>query len=818
MLKESFNKGWTLGKQISKLEAVFTGNNDKPKEVFLPHDAMILTERTEDSPLGPGGGYFQGGTYQYVKKFVVPQEDQGKVLFLEFEGVYMNAYVYINGSLACKYFYGYSNFYVQINDFVRYGKENELKVIVQNSSQPNARWYSGSGIYRNVNFMKAEPIYIVPDGVQITTIDADSELAVLKIDMEIKNENMGLHTGYVSTKIRDAEGRIVSEHSTKFSIKTGEQITARQRITLQYPQLWDIDNPYLYTCETVIQINNKVLDTDISTFGIRKLQLDSVNGLRINGKTVKLKGGCIHHDNGVIGAATFEVAEERRIRKLKEAGYNAIRSAHNPISRALLDACDRYGILVMDELADAWTHAKQAFDYAAIFTTTWEKDVEHMIRKNYNHPCVIMYSIGNELLENGTPHGNSLGRKIVSKIRSLDDTRYITNAVNLLMPALDQLEDLADDLGMDNLEAMASGEINEVMNAIGPMMNELTESSVIQELVEEAFGLLDIDGYNYSPDKYVIEHQKSPHKTFVGTETNPPQLDKNWEIVTNNSYVLGDFAWTAWDYLGEVGIGRYGYEEEPRLSVYAPFPYITAQTGDFDITGHRLPISYWREIVWGGRNHIPYIAVQKPDRYGQKVTYSQWSWTESISSWTHPGYEGKGVVVEVYSDAEEVDLIINGKSRGKKNVGTASKKFYCEWDTVYEPGMIEAVAYIKGKEVGRFSLSSAATPKLKVTKECESLRAGSNDLCYINIELVDENGILNTAEDRKVTISIEGPASIMGSGTGRSKTTANFFDLSHETYYGRMLTVIRGTEETGVAQLTVSSEGLETIKVDIPII
>ncbi|MEH7118064.1 glycoside hydrolase family 2 TIM barrel-domain containing protein [Neobacillus vireti] len=818
MHKQDFNKGWTFGKQISKLEAVFTGVKDKHQEVRLPHDAMILTERTEDSPLGPGGGYFQGGTYQYVKKFVVPQEDQGKVMFLEFEGVYMNAFVYINGDLAGKYFYGYSNFYVQINDYVRYGKENELKVVVQNSSQPNARWYSGSGIYRNVKFMKAEPIYIVPDGVRITTVDADPDLAVLKIDMLLKNENMGLHTGYASTIIKDSDGNTVSEQSTKFTIKTGEQISVRQRITLPNPQLWDTENPNLYTCETVIQINNKVMDKDVTTFGIRKLQLDSLNGLRINGKTVKLKGGCIHHDNGVIGAATFEDAEERRIRKLKEAGYNAIRSAHNPISRALLDACDRNGMLIMDELADCWTHAKQAFDYAAIFTSTWEKDVEHMIGKNYNHPSVIIYSIGNELVENGTPHGNSLGRKIVEKIRSIDDTRFITNAVNLLMPALDQLEDIAASLGFENMEALASGEVNEVMNAVGPMMAKLMESSAIQELVEEAFGLLDIDGYNYSPEKYVAEHKKFPHKTFVGTETNPPQLDNNWEIVMNNSYVLGDFAWTAWDYLGEVGIGRYGYDEEPRESIYAPFPYITAQTGDFDITGYRLPISYWREIVWGGRNHIPYISVQKPERYGQKVTFSQWSWTDTISSWTFPGYEGKGIVVEVFSSAEEVELFVNGKSQGKKPVGDEFKKFYCKWDTVYEEGTVEAVAYIKGNEVGRFCLKTAGAPQLKVTMERECLRAGTNDLCYVNIELMDEEGNLNTAEDRKVTVSIEGPATILGSGTGRSKTEENYFDLTHETYYGRMLAVVRAGEEKGVAWLTVSSDGIETVTVNIPVV
>lgn len=818
MLKQDFNKGWMFGNNVTSLQAVVKGIEKWSKSVDLPHDAMIATERSADSPVGPGGGYFKGENYEYTKTFHVPEEDRGKVFFLEFEGVYRNAFVFVNGDLAGKQYNGYTNFYVQINDFLRYGKDNEIKVVVKNDAQPNTRWYSGAGIYRNVKLMKAEPLYIIPDGVRITTEDADPEVAVLRIDIAIRNENLGLHSGYAITKIRDADGRVVSEQSSKFSILSGDQISVRQRVTLRNPKLWDTEHPNLYTCETIIQVNDRVMDEDISTFGIRKLQLDSIHGLRINGKPIKLKGGCIHHDNGVIGAAAFADAEDRRIRKLKEAGYNAVRSSHHPMGRTLLEACDRHGMLVMEELTDCWMHTKVEYDDAFTFSENWEEVVERMVAKAYNHPSVIMYSIGNELTEIGSPHGNRFGRKIVEKIRTLDDTRFITNGNNLVIAAMDRIRDIAEELGVDNLNSLESGEINTVMQTLGSLMAKITENPNIYKLVEEGFDMLDVDGYNYSPHMYTIMHEKFPHKVFVGTETYPASLDVNWEIVMKHPYVLGDFSWTAWDYLGEVGIGQVKYEDTKNTSFYSPYPWVTSMTGDFDITGYRLPISYWREIVWGGRNHVPYIAVQKPERYGQKRQLSKWGWTDSISSWTWPGFEGKGIVVEVYSDAEEVELFINGQSQGRKKVGDEFKRYYCTWDTRYEPGTVEAVAYIDGREVGRYTLQTAGEPRLKVSKERENLRAGTNDLCYVNIELVDEKGILNTAADRKVTLTLEGPAVILGSGTGRGRTEENYFDHVHETYHGRMLAVIRAGAEQGTARLTVTAEGMDAVTIEIPVV
>jgi beta-galactosidase len=820
MLRQDFNKGWKFGQSVSPLMALVTGNKPEPlKDVTLPHDAMILTDRSPDYPTGGGSAYFKAENYEYSKALFIPEEDKGKVIYLEFEGVYMNAFVWVNGDLAGKCPYGYSNFYVKINDYLNYGKENEIKVTVKNATQPNARWYSGAGIYRNVKIIKGQPLHIKVDGVRITTPEIDKELAVVEVATDVGHEVLGHESGYVVTEICDPDGKVVATEKTKFNILSDQTITVRQRLYVNSPKLWDVDDPHLYTCESKIVQDDSVIDEDINTFGIRKLQLDPINGLRINGKTVKLKGGCIHHDNGLLGAATFEDAEERRVRLLKEAGYNSIRMAHHPISRALLDACDRIGMLVMDEFSDVWTQTKCDFDYGFHFTEWWEEHVEAMVRKDFNHPSVIFYSIGNEIPEAGSDISASWGRKIAEKIRSLDNTRYVTNGINALLAVMGRMNEIVAAIGAEEAAAGAdANEINQLMNNLGALMGKITSHPLVDKAIEESCDMLDAVGYNYAAERYEKDHAAHPNRILVGSETYPATLDENWELVEKHGYVLGDYSWTAWDYLGEVGIGHVGYDDDRNPSFYGVYPWITAYCADFDITGYRRPISYWREIIWGGRDHVPYIAVQRPERYGQQSYPGRWSWTDSISSWTWPGFEGKGAVVEVYSDAEEIELFINGKSQGRKPVGDEFKKFYCKFDTKYEAGTVEAVAYIGSNEVGRYSLKTAGEPVLNVTPETSSIRAGSNDLCYVNIELVDKDGVLNTSVKKSVTVSIEGPATIHASGSGNPRMEEYYYENTHETFYGRMLAIVRAGIEKGTAKLTVSAEGMDSVTVEIPVV
>lgn len=817
MIRQDFNKQWLLGDATTAFQVLIDRMGKKTqKQVNLPHDAMISAERDKDSPGGGAIGFFLPQDVEYKKKFYVSEEDKGKVFFVEFEGVYTNAVVRVNGNYAGKCGQGYTDFFVRINDYLEYGSDNEISVNVWNSAQPNSRWYTGTGIYRNVKLLVGEPLYIVPDGLRVTTLDAEKDLAALRIETDLKNEEVMAKTGYLITKIKDTEENIICEDKVKFTVRSGEQITVEHNIYLKNPKLWSPDDPNMHICEVVVNVDGEEVDYDSTKFGIRKLQLDTVNGLRINGKSYKMKGGCIHHDNGVLGAATFEDAEERRVRLLKDAGYNAIRSAHNPISKALLDACDKYGFMVMDEYSDIWTVNKSKHDYAFQLPDHWEDDLERLVKRDYNHPSVIMYSIGNEIPETGKKITAGIARKFIEKIRSLDTTRYITNGINPMVSCMDRLIEIAVAHGGNKGEVKGE-EINEIMSNFKILKEVINQSPIVDAAIEESCDMLDIVGYNYATSRYSRDHAKHPNRILVGAETFPADLVENWEEVQKHPHVLGDFSWTAWDYLGEAGLGNIRYPDT-KDQFYGAYPWVTAWCGDFDITGYRRPVSYWREIVWGGRNHVPYIAVQKPERYGQEAIPSTWSFTDAISSWTWPGYEGKNVIAEVYSDADEVELFINGKSLGKKPVGDEFKQFYCKWDTVYEAGQIEAVSYIGGNEVGRYKLCTAGAPKLRVSKETDSIRAGSNDLCYVNIELVDEAGNLNCGEDKVVSLNVEGPAVIQGSGSGNPTTEENYFDSKHKTFYGRALAVVRALEEKGTALLTVSVDGMDDVTIEIPVV
>ncbi len=818
MLRQCFNDGWMTRRHLTPLDAVLTRKDEVQalKAVTLPHDAMILGKRSPDDPSGGGGAFFKGENVEYTKTFFVPAEDKGKVFFLEFEGVFQNAYIWVNGGFAGNHPYGYSNFYVKISDFLRYGEENTLLVVAKNGAQPGARWYSGTGIYRDVKLLVGDPLHIKIDGVMISTPTAKRTHAMVHVVTQVENEGLGFKSGWVKTELRDPEGKLAGCERTKFHITSGGEVTLRQNIYIKNPSLWDVDTPQLYTCITTLESEDGQ-DTAVNTFGIRSLELDPEHGLQLNGRRLMLKGGCIHHDNGLLGAATFADAELRRARLHKQAGYNALRSAHYPMSKAMLDACDRVGLVVMDEFTDVWTSCKSDFDYGLHFAQWWEQDVELMVRKDFNHPCVVLYSIGNEIQEVGSATDASWGRKIAEKIRSLDTTRYITNGFNLLGAILDVVQKLLQQTKPESAGA-ASGEINQVMMDIQSNNREnLLRSKLLQDRIDESSGIVDVVGFNYAPERYLYEKALSPNRIVIGTETSPEALARNWKLVEENPHVLGDFGWTSWDYLGEVGIGHIGYEGERITSFYGSYPWITAWCGDFDITGCRRPISYWREIVWGGADHIPYLAVQKPERYGQTPYTKGNAWTDSLSSWTWPGFEGKPIVVEAYSDAQEAELFINGKSKGRIPVRDSFNPFYCKWDTVYEPGTVEVVAYTEGREIGRYCLKTAGAPVLRLTPECDSLRAGTNDLCYVHIELVDKDGIVNPAAEKEVTVHLEGAGILQASGSADPKTEEYYYNSTHKTFQGRMLAILRAGKEAGVARLTAAAEELAPVTLEITV-
>jgi beta-galactosidase len=802
MIRNSFNANWTVGPNKGFFNMA---PGEPPKPVTLPHDAMITQKRNAEAVSGGKKGYFPDGTYDYIKKFVVPAEYKDKRVTFEFEGVYMNAMVYINGDFAGQHPYGYSNFYIKADRFLKYGEANEIRVVTKSSD--DSRWYTGTGIYRNTKMMVANLVHISLDGVKITTPDLSADHAVVAVATVVDNEGIHSKTTKIVTEIIDTEGNIVAVDSAPLTSYAQESTTVRQRLYIKQPNLWNVDTPYLYSCRSKVMDGENVLDEEINKFGIRSLSLDAENGLRINGEVVKLRGACIHQDNGVIGAATIERAEERRIEILKEAGFNAIRMSHHPASKAMLNACDRLGMLVMDESFDVWTENKSSYDYALNFPTWWEKDIQAMVDKDFNHPSVIMYSIGNEIHETGSANGAFWGRKLAEKIRSLDSTRYVINSINGFVSVMDKLEQM--------MKSNTSGDVNSAMSDASEMMKNVQAHDVVTHAVAESFAVVDIAGYNYADNRYVMDKELFPNRVICGSETFPKDIANNWKLVKENGHVIGDFTWTGWDYLGESGLGRIVYDENDRgLGVSGAFPWLSAYCGDIDIIGNRRPVSYYREIVFGRRNQ-PYIAVQRPKHYGKRPSMMPWSWSDSISSWSFGGYEGMPVKVEVYSGGDEVELLVNGKAVGKVEAGEANA-FKAEFDTLYIPGEIVAVAYTDGIETGRtFLMSAGTTVKLKVEADRTQIEADDSDLSFISISLVDEEGILKPLADRKITVKVEGAGILQGLGSGNPKTEENYFDAETTTFDGKALAVIRPIK-SGTITVYVEAEGCpaQTVKIE----
>lgn len=817
------NKGWEFNHGLnSAMNAGFSGATVEKKMVDLPHDAMITAKRSPEAKTGPMGAFFEAENCEYTKTLFWPEENAEKAAYLDFDGILGNATILVNGDYVGSCHNGYKNFQLQVNDYLVPGQDNLIKVIVKNDMQQNSRWYSGAGIYREVRLYVADALYILPDGVKITTLSADSEIAAINVETNIRWEGIGSRTGAVLTEIFDDSGQKACEASAEFNIMSGATLSVRQRIYIENPVLWNVGEGNRYRCESRLVIEGKNADEESTMFGVRTISLDSRKGLRINGKAVKLKGGCVHHDNGLLGAASYEDAELRKVSMLKEAGYNALRGAHNPMSRAFLSACDKLGMVVMEEYTDVWTHCKADFDYGFFLPDFWEKDLEDIVRRDYNHPSIILYSIGNEIPETGSQKAALWGRKIAEKLRNLDSTRLITNGVNIMMSVIDRIGIIMNDIGMEmTKQGYSLIEINDLMNNTAAVMPKVVSHPLAETSTNESFDLLDVIGLNYAEQAAVEQHERNPHRIYVGSETLPGKLDTNWELVENHSHIIGDFSWTAWDYLGEVGVGRIeelksdGREAGAMTGFMGDYPWIAAYTGDFDLTGFRRPVSYWRETVWNGRDHQPYIAVQNPFHRGKKMFRGNWCWTDSLQSWTWNGAEDRDICVEVYADADEVELFINGKSLGRKNVMDSEKKYYFSWETTYVPGTLCAVSYVKDKEAGRSELKTAGEPGICMKADKTKIRKGSNELVFIEIELRDENQTIQTAQDRMLRLRLDGPGRLLASGSGNPCMEESYEALEHKTFQGRMLAIIKAGDEAGKIRLTASCESLTDVTVEI---
>lgn len=790
---QKFNEDWTFEKadQADRLKA-FYGNSDAVA-VTLPHDAMIREKRDKDCPSGAQSGFYPGGVYTYEKAFMAQNEWKTQDVFLEFEGIYGIARVWINGALAAVNRNGYMGFSVDLKPWISYEHENIIRIDVDNSKQPNSRWYSGSGIYRDVNLWTGKGVYISHDKLRITTLSVNDDMAVLEVCAQLKNIiGHGLEAECLIEIKKD--GQKAASNTQRVVFRSEQMQTVRVQIPIEHPKIWSPKQPALYECHITTRFDDEICDEAVSNFGIRVLALDPVHGLQINGETVKLRGTCIHHDNGVIGAETFKEAEWYRCKRLKEAGFNAIRSAHHPMSRAMLDACDHIGMLVMDELTDMWDKEKNTYDFSDIFEDEYNQWINHMVEKDYNHPSVVIYSVGNEIQEAGTKQGAWINRILCNKFHELDNTRYTTNALNGLNCAGRRLgvimRDVAEKFGMDSHGSGSGGGSNALNSFMSLMSGEKGEffakHPLVSEALEECSQSCDITGLNYLSGRYELEHELHPAKTVLGTETYPADIENLWKLVEAYPHVIGDFTWTGYDYIGEAGVGIFHYDGNANFT--SIYPERLGYIGDIDLIGNRRPISYFREIVYGLTDK-PYIAVERLEHAGQTAGKTAWMFKDNISSWTWKGFEGTTANVDVYSSGDEVELFLNDKLLGRKPVGRENH-FTASYEVPYEPGTLKAVAYQKDRKLGEYELSTAkSVTKLKVCRVTENER----NIAYIKIWLVDDNGTINSqeAEKRLLHASVVGNGVLEGFGTANPSSEEDYFSDSVTTFDGSALAAVR---------------------------
>ena len=808
---QSFNANWSVKPKVNRFLELMGSGTFEPQTVTLPHDAMIGTRR--DPSASHMNAYFPDGVWEYTKTFDVPLEWRDRRVHVQFEGVYRDAAVYVNEDFAGSEPHGYNEFMIDLDPFLNYGAVNTIKVECR--AGDDSRWYSGAGIYRPVNLWVQQPVRLAIDGAWITTPEVDDDGAVVEIAAEVHNDTAQTVTVRVAHELRDPADAVVGSAEIPVSLRPHSSAIARQRLHIPSAALWSIDTPNLYHCTTTLTGvgDNGCLGEEVTTFGIRRLQLDARHGLRINGETVKLRGACIHHDNGPIGAATIGRAEERRVEILKAAGFNAIRSSHNPTSRALLDACDRLGVVVIDETWDTWTEGKRDHDHSLRFDERWRHDVASMVRKDRNHPSVVMYSTGNEITEVGSALGAARGREIAEFVRSLDPTRYVTNAIQPVLAIRDMIPKIRElaTQPMDPAE-MPTG-VNSMMTMYELLKDKLVAGSAGTECMEEIAASLDIAGYNYLDVRYVMDGEAFPNRVIVGSETYVTALHRAWPLITAHPHLLGDFTWTGWDYLGEVGIGRTEYATDDEVSALgqflAPYPWLLAHAGDIDVTGIRRAQSYYREIVFGLRTE-PYIGVLPPSLVGRPVSMSsQWSWADVLPSWSWDGHEGKPVNIEVYSAADEVELLCNGTVLGRQPTGEAHR-FRTTFETIYTPGELTAVAYSDGTEVGRTTLATATGPlQVTVTPDRSEIIAHESDLVYVAVSLTGTNEVLRPAETRQLTVNVGGPGLLQGFASADPTALEPYPTNTCTTYNGRALAVIRPTGP-GLIEVAVIADDLAT--------
>lgn len=776
--------------------------------VALPHDAMLGERRSADAPSTTHGAFFHGGKYHYRKLWHAPESLRGKKIALIFDGVYRHSRILVNNKHVGGCISGYTQFEVSIEFALKFGRMNTIEVQVDNSQQPSARWYTGSGIYRTVRLLVRNHDLLRNDGIRLTTKVHSS---IVRVSCSILLHNPGATE--VTAKLQ------LSKHGQETSVwestTTGAELHADMEI--KNALLWSADTPHLYDC--VVEISGDIYRFQ---YGLRTVEWGPKDGLLINGQTVKLRGACIHADNGILGACSFKAAEVRRMKLLKASGFNAIRMSHHPASSALLEACDEVGMFVMDEYSDYWYLSKAEHDEAGEFHDTWKSDIKSMVARARNHASVIMYSLGNEVTEPKTAYGHTIMKKLLDYQRFLDPTRPNTVAINLLLATMLFSGKPPGDPDTPPPPAGAmtamfgSSLVNVLFSLFMGLMEYVPRLSHCDNVTKDLFSNMDIAGYNYGSCRYLKDATLHPDRIMLGTETCPPDIAKNWDLVERIPNLIGDFMWVGWDYIGETGVGAFDYGA-PVYSpgtLYKPYPALLGSAGVLDITGMPNASAFVARAAWK-QVRSPIIAVRPLDVSSLRYRTTAWRRSDAISGWAWRGCEGQMAYVEVISTEEEIELFLNSRSLGRVK-SSLHTNYTAKFKTRYEPGQLVAVGYTGGKECSRSSVNSAGDASISIINEGpDHLSADGQDIAFLRLELSDADGVVEMNDDDELEVVVQGPATLAGLGTARSQTTESFVDNVHRTYRGRALAAVRAGMSAGNVVFTVNSKRHGTASVTI---
>lgn len=800
MRRQDFTADWTFRLCDDTAAARPDYNDADWRKLNLPHDWAIEGEFSKENPSGTGGGALPGGIGWYRKTFTADKADEGKLLRIDFDGVYMNSTVYINGHELGTRPYGYISFSYDLTPYIRWGEKNVIAVRVDNAEQPNSRWYSGCGIYRNVWLTKVNPIHVAQWGTYITADEVSKNNARLTIRTTLENKQDTAATLELSSQLIDEEGKVVGHASTQLTLEQGKQLEAVQEISVNNPELWSVHRPSLYNVKTEVRTAGATIDTYNTSFGIRSFRFDAQKGFILNGEQVKINGVCMHHDLGCLGAAVNTRAIERQLQILKEMGCNGIRCSHNPPSPELLDLCDRMGFIVMNETFDMWRKKKTRHDYSRYFNEWHERDLTDLVLRDRNHPSVFLWSIGNEVLEQWTD--------AKADTLSLEEANLILN--------FGHSPDMLAKEGEMSVNSLLTKKLADMVRALDPtrpITAGCNEPNPNNHLFRS--GALDVIGFNYHDDWFAGVPENFPNKPFIVAESVsglmtrgyyrmpsdsmfiwPERWDKPFEEpsfscssydnchvpwgnrhegtmrhLKNNDFISGQYVWTGFDYIGEPT--PYGW------------PARSSFFGIVDLAGFPKDVYYMYQSEW------------RPDKPVLHL-FPHWNWTpgQDIDLWAY------------YNNADEVELFVNGQSQGIRSKG--KDDFHVVWRVKYEPGTVRAISRREGKTVAEQEIRTAGSPtQIRLTPDRKTIQADGKDLSFITVEILDKDGNLCPNAENDITFAVEGSGFIAGVDNGSPLSMEKFKDNHRKAFYGKCLVVIQNNGQKNAIKVTATAPGLE---------